>query len=234
MFAVHSFMSKIYSFARLHLILPKSIKFASMEFSSKLLERAVNEMSQLPGIGKRTALRLVLHLLKQPKNQTTALVEALQTMRNDIKFCKSCNNISDVDVCEICANPNRDNTLVCVVEDIRDVMAIENTSSFKGLYHVLGGKISPMDGIGPHDLNITSLVNKVKEGRVKELIFALSSTMEGDTTNFYIFKQIQDYKVFTSTIARGISFGDELEYADEITLGRSIVNRVPFESSLKL
>lgn len=205
-----------------------------MEFSSKLLERAVNEMSQLPGIGKRTALRLVLHILKQPKEQTTALAEALQTMRNDVKFCKSCHNISDVNVCEICANPNRDHTLVCVVEDIRDVMAIENTSSFKGLYHVLGGKISPMDGIGPHDLNILSLVNKVKEGAVKELIFALSSTMEGDTTNFYIFKQIQDYKVFTSTIARGISFGDELEYADEITLGRSITNRVPFESSLKL
>ncbi|MFD0836942.1 recombination mediator RecR [Mariniflexile aquimaris] len=205
-----------------------------MEFSSKLLERAVNEMSQLPGIGKRTALRLVLHMLKQPKEQTTALAEALQTMRNDVKFCKSCHNISDVEVCEICANPNRDHTLVCVVEDIRDVMAIENTSSFKGLYHVLGGKISPMDGIGPHDLNINSLVNKVKEGKIKELIFALSSTMEGDTTNFYIFKQIQEFNVFTSTIARGISVGDELEYADEITLGRSIVNRVPFESSLKL
>lgn len=205
-----------------------------MEFSSKLLERAVNEMSQLPGIGKRTALRLVLHMLKQPKEQTTALAEAMQTMRNDVKFCKSCHNISDVEVCEICANPNRDHTLVCVVEDIRDVMAIENTSSFKGLYHVLGGKISPMDGIGPHDLNINSLVNKVKEGKIKELIFALSSTMEGDTTNFYIFKQIQEFNVFTSTIARGISVGDELEYADEITLGRSIVNRVPFESSLKL
>lgn len=205
-----------------------------MEFSSKLLERAVNEMSQLPGIGKRTALRLVLHMLKQPKEQTIGLAEALQAMRNDVKFCKSCHNISDVDLCEICSNPNRDESLVCVVEDIRDVMAIENTSSFKGLYHVLGGKISPMDGVGPHDLNIISLVNKVKEGKVKELIFALSSTMEGDTTNFYIFKQIQDYQVFTSTIARGISFGDELEYADEITLGRSIINRVPFESSLKL
>ena len=208
--------------------------FATMEFSSKLLERAVNEMSQLPGIGKRTALRLVLHLLKQPKEQSIALAEALQTMRNEVKFCKSCHNISDVDLCEICSNPNRDETLICVVEDIRDVMAIENTSSFKGLYHVLGGKISPMDGVGPHDLNIISLVNKVKEGKVKELIFALSSTMEGDTTNFYIFKQIQGFEVYTSTIARGISFGDELEYADEITLGRSIVNRVPFESSLKL
>jgi recombination protein RecR len=204
-----------------------------MEFSSKLLERAVNEMSQLPGIGKRTALRLVLHMLKQPKNQTLALSEALQSMRNDVKFCKSCNNISDVDICEICSNPHRDEKIICVVEDIRDVMAIENTSSFKGLYHVLGGKISPMDGVGPHDLNIEPLVIKVKEGTIEELIFALSSTMEGDTTNFYIYKQIQDYNVKTSTIARGISVGDELEYADEITLGRSIVNRIPFENSLK-
>ena len=205
-----------------------------MEFSSKLLERAVNEMSQLPGIGKRTALRLVLHMLRQPKEQTLALSEALQTMRKDIKFCKSCHNISDVELCEICANPKRNTQIICVVEDIRDVMAIENTSSFKGLYHVLGGKISPMDGIGPHDLNIESLVNKVKEGEVTELILALSSTMEGDTTNFYIYKQIKDYNVTTSTIARGISVGDELEYADEITLGRSIVNRIPFESSIKL
>ena len=205
-----------------------------MEFSSKLLERAVNEMSQLPGIGKRTALRLVLHMLKQPKEQTITLSEALLNMRNDVKFCKLCHNISDVDLCEICSNPNRNKAIICVVEDIRDVMAIENTSSFKGLYHVLGGKISPMDGVGPQDLNIVSLVNKVKEGEIKELIFALSSTMEGDTTNFYIFKQIQEYPVFTSTIARGISVGDELEYADEITLGRSIINRVPFESSLKL
>ncbi|AUS07234.1 recombination mediator RecR [Pseudotamlana carrageenivorans] len=204
-----------------------------MEFSSKILERAVNEMSQLPGIGKRTALRLVLHMLKQPKEQTTALVEALKTMRDDIKFCKSCHNISDVELCEICSNPIRDTSLICVVEDVRDVMAIENTSSFKGVYHVLGGKISPMDGVGPHDLNIESLVNKVKQGEIKELLFALSSTMEGDTTNFYIYKQIQDYNVFTSTIARGISVGDELEYADEITLSRSIINRVPFENSLK-
>jgi recombination protein RecR len=205
-----------------------------MEFSSKLLERAVNEMSQLPGIGKRTALRLVLHMLKQPKSQVLALSEALQNMRNTIKFCKSCNNISDVDVCEICANPHRNDKIICVVEDIRDVMAIENTSSFKGLYHVLGGKISPMDGVGPHDLNIESLVKKVKAGTIEELIFALSSTMEGDTTNFYIYKQIQGCNIKTSTIARGISVGDELEYADEITLGRSIVNRIPFETSLKL
>ncbi|WP_159022955.1 recombination mediator RecR [Formosa sp. L2A11] len=204
-----------------------------MEFSSKLLEKAVNEMSQLPGIGKRTSLRLVLHLLRQPETQTVNLAQALLNMRTEIKFCKSCNNISDNELCEICSNPRRQEDLICVVEDIRDVMAIESTSSYKGLYHVLGGKISPMDGIGPHDLNITPLVNKVKEGGVKELIFALSPTMEGDTTNFYIFKQIQDLDVVMSTIARGISVGDELEYADEVTLGRSILNRIPFEGSLK-
>ena len=204
-----------------------------MEFSSKLLANAVNEVSQLPGIGKRTALRLVLHLLRQPKEQTAALTGALQQMRNDLKFCKSCNNLSDVEICEICSNPLRKKEIICVVEDIRDVMAIENTASHKGLYHVLGGKISPIDGIGPHDLNITSLVEKVKAGQVKELIFAMSPTMEGDTTNFYIYKQIQGLEVEMSTIARGISVGDELEYADEITLGRSILNRIPFESSLK-
>ena len=204
-----------------------------MEFSSKLLEKAVNEMSQLPGIGKRTALRLVLHLLRQPQDQTGQLVSALQTMRSEIKFCKSCHNISDTDLCDICANPRRTEDVICVVEDIRDVMAIENTSSFRGLYHVLNGKISPMDGIGPNDLNIQTLVEKVKSGKVKELIFALSSTMEGDTTNFYIYKQIQDVEVTISTIARGISVGNELEYTDEVTLGRSILNRIPFESSLK-
>ncbi|UOB16973.1 recombination mediator RecR [Abyssalbus ytuae] len=204
-----------------------------MEFSSKLLENAVYEVSQLPGIGKRTALRLVLHLLRQPKDQTNKLSFALQNLRNEIKYCANCHNISDRDICEICANPKRDDSLVCVVEDVRDVMAIENTSQFKGKYHVLGGKISPMDGIGPHDLNIPTLVNKVKSGVVKEVIFALSSTMEGDTTNFYIYKQIEPYNITTSTIARGIAIGDELEYADEITLGRSILNRIPFENSLK-
>lgn len=204
-----------------------------MEFSSKLLENAVYEMSQLPGVGKRTALRLVLHLLKQPETQTHQMAEALLAMRNNIKFCEKCHNISDVVLCEICANPNRDESLICVVEDIRDVMAIENTSQFKGLYHVLGGKISPLDGIGPQDLTIYSLVEKVKIGVVKEVIFALSSTLEGDTTNFYIYKQIEAYDIQTSTIARGISVGDELEYADEITLGRSILHRIPFENSLK-
>lgn len=205
-----------------------------MEFSSKLLENAVIEMSQLPGIGKRTALRLVLHLLRQPEGQTNALADALKKMRSEIKFCKSCYNISDSDICEICANPHRTNEIICVVEDIRDVMAIENTSSFRGLYHVLGGKISPMDGIGPHDLNIQPLIEKIKAGTVKELIFALGSTMEGDTTNFYIYRQIQDFDIITSTIARGISVGNELEYTDEVTLGRSIINRIPFEASLKL
>ena len=207
--------------------------FCHMEFSSKLLEKAVNEMAQLPGIGKRTALRLVLHLLKQPLAQTQFLSNALTKMREEIKFCISCHNISDVEVCEICNNPKRNHKIICVVEDVRDVMAIENTNQFKGIYHVLGGKISPIDGIGPSQLYINSLVTKVKLGEIEELIFALSSTMEGDTTNFYIFKQIKDYAVKTSTIARGIAVGDELEYADEVTLGRSILNRVPFENSLK-
>ncbi|MDO6803545.1 recombination mediator RecR [Wenyingzhuangia sp. 1_MG-2023] len=204
-----------------------------MDFSSKLLEKAVNEVSQLPGIGKRTALRLVLHLLRQPKEQTTYLTRALDNLVNEIKLCKNCYNISDVDLCEICASPKRDETTICVVEDVRDVMAIENTAQFQGMYHVLGGKISPMEGIGPNNLQIESLINKVKSGKVKELVFALSSTMEGDTTNFYIYKQVKDLEVEISAIARGISVGDELEYADEVTLGRSILNRIPFENSLR-
>lgn len=204
-----------------------------MEFSSKLLEKAVNEISQLPGIGKRTALRLVLHLLKQPSEQTHYLSQSLTTMRDDVKFCKNCHNISDVEVCEICSNASRNHKIICVVEDIRDVMAIENTNQFKGIYHVLGGKISPIDGVGPSQLNISTLVSKVKMGVIDEIIFALSSTMEGDTTNFYVYKQLKEFNVKTSTIARGIAVGDELEYADEVTLGRSIVQRVPFEISLK-
>ena len=208
-------------------------KFASMEFSSKLLENAVYEMSQLPGIGKRTALRLVLHLMRQHPDQTKKLSFALQQMRSEIKHCSSCHNISDVAICEICANPNRNERIICVVEDIRDVMAIESTNQFKGLYHVLGGKISPIDGIGPSELNIDSLVQKVLDGKVDELIFALSSTMEGDTTNFYIYRKIEATNVKVSTIARGISVGDELEYADEVTLGRSILHRIPFEQSMK-
>lgn len=204
-----------------------------MDFSSKLLARAVDEMALLPGIGKRTALRLVLHLLKQPNGRTLALSQALTELREQSQFCKQCHNISDQPLCEICANVNRDKSIVCVVEDIRDVMAIENTSQFKGVYHVLGGKISPMDGIGPHDLTIESLIKKVRAKEIKELIFALSSTMEGDTTNFYIFKQIEDSEVIMTTIARGIAVGDELEFADEVTLGRSIVHRIPFETSFK-
>ena len=204
-----------------------------MNFSSKLLEQAVHEMSQLPGIGKRTALRLVLHLLKQPKEQTAYLTEALESFRSNIKLCQNCHNISDVELCEICSSSKRNPEIICVVEDIRDVMAIENTSQYKGLYHVLGGKISPMEGVGPQNLTIQSLVDKVKSGNVKEIIFALSSTMEGDTTNFYIYKQLEGLNLKLSTIARGISVGDELEYTDEVTLGRSILNRVPFENSLQ-
>jgi recombination protein RecR len=204
-----------------------------MELPSKLLENAVNEMSQLPGIGKRTALRLVLHLLKQPSEQTELLSAALTAMRNDIQYCKECNTISDAEICGICSNASRDKSIICVVEDVRDVMALENTGMFKGVYHVLGGKISPIEGVGPSQLKITSLVEKVKEGNVAEIIFALSSTMEGDTTNFYIYRQIKEYEVKTSTIARGIAVGDELEYADEVTLGRSLLNRIPFETSIK-
>jgi recombination protein RecR len=204
-----------------------------MELPSKLLENAVNEMAQLPGIGKRTALRLVLHLLKQPLDQTEALAEALATMRKDVQFCRTCHTISDDIICTICSNAARDQSIICVVEDVRDVMAIENTNMFKGVYHVLGGKISPIEGIGPSQLKITSLVEKVKEGSVSEIIFALSSTMEGDTTNFYIYKQLKDFTIKMSTIARGISVGDELEYADEITLGRSLLHRIPFETAIK-
>ena len=204
-----------------------------MNFSSKLLEKAVEEVAQLPGIGKRTALRLVLHLLNRPKSQTIQLTTALQNLVENTLFCKNCHNISDSEICEICANPKRNSELVCVVEDVRDVMAIENTAQFQGQYHVLGGKISPIEGIGPHNLTIDSLVEKVKKGGIKELIFATSSTIEGDTTNFYIFKQLEGLPVTITSIARGISVGDELEYADEITLGRSIINRIPFEHSLK-
>jgi recombination protein RecR len=204
-----------------------------MEFSSKILERAVSEISQLPGIGKRTALRLALHLLRQPKEHTAFLSEALLNLRNDIRFCQKCHNVSDTEICDICADERRNRSIICVVEDIRDVMAIENTAQFRGLYHVLGGKISPIDGIGPSQLNIATLVEKVKSGDVAEVIFALSPTMEGDTTNFYIYRQIKDFGLETSTIARGIAVGDELEYADEVTLGRSILQRVPFENSLR-
>ena len=203
-----------------------------MNFSSKLLENAVQEIAQLPGIGRRTALRLALYLLKQPKDQTLALSKSLNNLREFVMFCESCHNLSDQKLCEICSNLKRNKKILCVVEDIRDVMAIENTGQFQGIYHVLGGIISPIDGIGPKDLKIDSLVEKVKIGEVEEIIFALSATMEADTTNFYIYKLIQPYSVKTSTIARGIPVGDELEYTDEVTLGRSILARIPFESSM--
>ena len=203
-----------------------------MEFSSKLLENAVNQIAQLPGIGKRTALRLVLHLLKLPKENTSHLTKALNDLREQINFCTSCHNLSDVPLCEICSNPARDDSMLCVVEDIRDVIAIENTGQFKGYYHVLGGIISPIDGIGPKDLNLDSLEQKVKQGKLKEIIFALSATMEADTTNFYIYKILAPYEIKTSAIARGIPVGDELEYTDEVTLGRSILKRVPYENSI--
>ena len=203
-----------------------------MNFSSKLLENAVQEIAQLPGIGRRTALRLALYLLKQPKDQTLALSKSLNNLREFVMFCESCHNLSDQKLCEICSNLKRNKKILCVVEDIRDVMAIENTGQFQGIYHVLGGIISPMDGIGPKDLKIGSLIEKVKIGEVEEIIFALSATMEADTTNFYIYKLIQPYSVKTSTIARGIPVGDELEYTDEVTLGRSILARIPFESSM--
>lgn len=203
-----------------------------MDFSSKLLENAVQEIALLPGIGKRTALRLALHLLKQPKENTELLSKALTDLREGVKFCSNCHNLSDQPICEICSSPKRNKKLLCVVEDIRDVMAIENTGQFQGVYHVLGGIISPMEGVGPQDLNIASLIDKAKEGEIDEVIFALSATMEADTTNFYIYKLLTPFEIKTSTIARGIPVGDELEYTDEVTLGRSILARIPFEASI--
>ena len=200
------------------------------QYPSQLLERAVEAFSQLPGVGRKTALRLVLHLLRQTIEDVDGFAEAVLRVKHDVKHCKVCHNISDNEVCTICTDPRRDASLVCVVENVQDVMAIENTQQFHGLYHVLGGIISPMDGVGPNDLEIDSLVERVKEGTVKETILALASTMEGDTTNFYISRKLKDTDVSLSVIARGLSVGDELEYTDEVTLGRSILNRTPFES----
>lgn len=200
------------------------------QYSSQLLERAVESFSQLPGVGRKTALRLVLHLLRQPLEDVDSFTDAVTRVRHDVKYCKVCHNISDTDICSICSDPRRDGSVVCVVENIQDVMAIENTQQYHGLYHVLGGIISPMDGIGPHDLSIDSLVERIDEGGVKEVILALASTMEGDTTNFYISRKLKDKDVKLSIIARGISVGDELEYTDEVTLGRSILNKTPFQS----
>ncbi|MBQ3699133.1 MAG: recombination protein RecR [Prevotella sp.] len=200
------------------------------QYPSQLLEKAVQEFSKLPGIGRKTALRLVLHLLRQDADDVAQFADAVGRLKQEVKYCHVCHNISDSDTCPICNDPRRDSTTICVVENIQDVMAVENTQQFTGLYHVLGGVISPMDGIGPSDLEIDSLVSRVSEGGVKEVILALSSTMEGDTTNFYIFRKLAPYTdVKLSIIARGISVGDELEYTDEVTLGRSILNRTPFE-----
>lgn len=198
------------------------------QYSSMLLEKAVNEFAKLPGVGKKTAMRLVLHLLRQDQPVVDAFGNAIMTLKREVKYCKVCHNISDTDICQICSNPQRDASTICVVETIRDVMAIEATQQYKGMYHVLGGIISPMDGIGPRDLQIDSLVSRVEAGGIEEVILALSTTMEGDTTGFYICRKLEGMGVKLSQIARGISVGDELEYADEITLGRSIVNRMPY------
>lgn len=200
------------------------------EYPSTLLEQAVNELSKLPTVGRKSALRLALHLLKQDENEVEAFADAVLRLRREVKHCRICHNISDSDVCQICSNPSRNASQICVVENIRDVMAIENTQQFSGLYHVLGGIISPMNGVGPADLEIASLVDRVAAGGVDEVILALSPNMEGDTTAFYIYRKLADYSVNITTIARGVAVGDELEFADEATLGRSIRNRVAFSS----
>ena len=204
----------------------------NQQYPSVLLEKAVGEFSKLPGIGRKTAMRLVLHLLRQETATVEAFGNSIITLKRELKYCKVCHNISDTETCQICANPQRDASTVCVVENIRDVMAVEATQQYRGLYHVLGGVISPMDGVGPSDLQIESLVQRVSEGGIKEVILALSTTMEGDTTNFYIYRKLEKMGVKLSVIARGISVGDELEYADEITLGRSIVNRTLFTGTV--
>ena len=204
----------------------------SEKYPSKLLENAVNEFSKLPGIGRKSALRMVLHLLRQNKESVTTFGESLIQLRNEIKHCNVCHNISDTETCQICANPARNNSVICVVENIRDVMLVENTHQYNGLYHVLGGIISPMDGIGPNELEINSLIERAGNPEVVEIILALPTTMEGDTTNFYIFRKLKEKPVRVTTLARGLAVGDDLEYTDEITLGRSLVNRVLYESSL--
>ena len=202
-------------------------------YPSKLLEQAVNELSKLPGIGRKTALRMALHLLKRNPAEVEALGSAVIKMRNEINYCRECRNISDQELCAICASPKRDHALICVVEDIRDVMAIENTGQFGGVYHVLGGIISPMDGIGPQDLHIDTLIDRIRTGVTGEVILALPTTIEGDTTNFYLYRKLAEFNLKLTTIARGISIGDELEHTDEVTLGRSILNRTPYEAGLK-
>ena len=203
------------------------------EYSSKLLETAVNELSRLPGIGKKTALRMALHILREDAAYASNLGKAVISMREEIVFCKKCNNISDTDECAICANPKRDENTICVVEDTRDVLAIENTAQFNGLYHVLGGIINPIEGIGPNDINIRHLVERVNTEEINEVILALPATVEGDTTNFYIYKLLKPFEIKITSIARGVAIGNELEYTDEITLGRSILNRLPFDGIAK-
>lgn len=205
-----------------------------MNFSSKHIEDVINEFAKLPGVGRKTATRYVLYVLKQDDKETEAFAAALINLKRQLKHCSVCHNVSDKDICNICANHNRDKSSLCIVEDIRDVMAIEGTQQYRGIYHVLGGIISPLDGIGPADLNIESLVKRMSGGEIKEVIMALSTTMEGDTTNFYLYKRLKDFNIMVTTIARGISIGDELEYADEITLGRSITNRIPYEKVLPI
>lgn len=204
------------------------------KYPSTLLENAVNEFAKLPGIGRKTALRLILHLLRQDNSMVDGFAEAIVKLKHNVNYCCICHNICDEEVCAICSDKSRDLSTVCVVENIKEVMAIENTMQYKGVYHVLGGIISPIDGIGPADLEIESLVERVSKGEVKEIILALSTTMEGDTTNFYIYKKLSQYNVNISIIARGISIGDEIEYADEVTLGRSILNRTPFNESFRI
>lgn len=206
----------------------------NIQYPSILLEDAVNEFAKLPGIGRKTALRLVLYLLRQDVSEVEQFSSAMTTLRKGVKHCRVCHNISDEEVCPICSDSKRDDTILCVVENVKEVMIIENTAQYRGLYHVLGGIISPIEGIGPADLEIESLVQRVAEGHVKEVIFALSTTMEGDTTNFYIYKKLKPYNINISMIARGVSIGDEIEYADEVTLGRSIINRMPFNESFQL
>jgi recombination protein RecR len=204
-----------------------------MEFSSKIIEQAVDAFAQLPGVGKKTALRFVLHVIKQEQYKTDNFSKLINQLKTDLKFCTKCHTISEQDICEICANPLRDEKIICVVQDYRDVLAIENTGLYKGHYHVLGGLISPLEGITPSSLNIESLTIKLEANVINEIILALNATMEGETTSFYIFRKIAPYQVKLSAIARGIAVGDELEYADEVTLGRSILNRIPFDSLLK-
>ncbi len=213
--------------------LPTNKSFTLENFSSKLLQTAVEEFSKLPGIGRKTSLRLVLHMLRQNEEDVEYFANAISNLRKNVVYCKTCHNISDRTQCEICSSPRRDRSTICVVEDLRDVIAIENTGQYHGMYHVLGGIISPMDGIGPDDLNIESLMERTSTGEIKEIILALNTTMEGDTTNFYIFRKLEGNPIKVSTIARGIAVGDELEYADEITLGRSILHRTPYQSMMK-